>query len=297
MFRINQNVMSINGQRNLFKTEMSLNKAMERLGSGLRINRAADDAAGLSASEGMRSQLAGARESNKNISRDISMLQTADAGLEQMGEMLIRLKELAVAAADSSTNNNNRQALSLEADGLVRELNRIAQGTSYNGITLIGQTSTGMTFTFYVGNGSLNGPGGSAPTAGISVAFVTFLFTGVSIGTVGAGTIGLTAFLYTVANLLSQGSALALVSVAEQGVLNLAKLRTQIGAMHNRLERAQLNIQNEIEQTANAESIIRDADFAVEASNLTRAQILVQSGTSILQQANLAPQNALALLS
>jgi flagellin len=117
-----------------------------------------------------------------------------------------------------------------------------------------------------------------------------------SVGTSGVGVIGQTAFNFTVANLLTQGLALSLVSVAEQAVLNIAKIRTTIGAMQNRLERSQLNIQTEIEQTTNAESIIRDADFAAEASALTRAQILVQSGTSILQQANLVPQSALALL-
>jgi flagellin len=289
MFRVNTNVMSINGQRNLFRTQQALTSTMGRLSSGLRIVHAGDDPAGLSMSEGMRSQIAGARQANRNISQAISMLQTADGGYEQIGDMLTRLKELAVQAADSTLNNANRSAIQLEVTQLLLEMERIAQSTTYNAMTLINAGSTptaSVVLSFYVGDGSLGGPtfeiigfslrGISAATNGISVAGTLFTIGAVSFGTL--------------------NEAAAVVDNVNAAINAVSSLRTSLGAVVNRLERAQANIQTMLENTQNAESIIRDADFAAETAALTRAQILVQAGTSILQQANNLPQNALLLL-
>jgi flagellin len=287
MFRINTNVLSINGQRNLFQTTKDINTRMERLSSGLRINHAADDAAGITASESMRSQLAGLRTANDNSSRAIALLQTADSGLEQIGIMLIRLKELAEQSADSTLNLSNRSGLSTEAAALVKEIDRIASATTYNGISLI--DSVGVTnLTFYVGDGT--------PQTAAADQVVGLALKGVALDAAGLGSIGGAHIGLTVADFLIQSSAEALVPIIDAAVTTLATVRTDVGAFQNRLERSQANIQSAIENTTRSESTIRDADFALEASAMTRAQILAQTGASMLQQANILPQLALSLI-
>ena len=287
MFRINTNVLSINGQRNLFQTTKDINTRMERLSSGLRINHAADDAAGITASESMRSQLAGLRTANDNASRAIALLQTADSGLEQIGIMLIRLKELAEQSADSTLNLSNRSGLSTEAAALVKEIDRIASATTYNGISLI--DSVGVTnLTFYVGDGT--------PQTAAADQVVGLALKGVALDAAGLGSIGGAHIGLTVADFLIQSSAEALVPIIDAAVTTLATVRTDVGAFQNRLERSQANIQSAIENTTRSESTIRDADFALEASAMTRAQILAQTGASMLQQANILPQLALTLI-
>jgi flagellin len=287
MFRINTNVLSINGQRNLFQTSGDLSKRMQRLTSGLRINTAADDPAGLTISELMRSQIAGAKVANQNMSQALTLLQVADGGLEQLGGMLRRLKELAIQSADGTLNDTNRSGISLEAAALVAEIDRIAETTTFNGISLIATAGTTQ-FTFFLGDGSA-AINVSNQIAGLSLKGVDFTAAGV-------GTIGGSSFVLTVADFLSQVSAEALVQKADLAVNSVAQIRTEIGAFMNRLERSQINIQSIMENTANAESIVRDADFAAEASALTRAQILVQSGSSMLSSANLISQAVLQLL-
>lgn len=289
MYRVNTNILSINGQRNLFINTDALQTAMTRLSSGLRIVRSADDAAGLTMSENMRGQIAAAQQSNRNISQAISMLQTADGGYEQIGNMLIRIKELATQAADSTLNSTNRSAISLEVEQLLNEIDRVAQSTTYNGLTLINTTggAASIPLSFYVGDGSLGGP---------TYQVIFFGIQGIraNTATVGIGSGGV--FTLSAASFLSNTNAALLVDIAQNAIISLAALRTQLGAVVNRLERAQSNIQIMIENTRNAESIVRDADFATETAALTRAQILVQASTSILQQANILPQNALLLL-
>ena len=211
--------------------------------------------------------------------------------------MLIGLKDLATQAADATLNPSNRSAISLEVTQLMSEIERIAQSTTYNGLTLISTVGTdaSIALSFYVGDGSLNsatsqiiyfGLGGVNATAanGITIAIWSgATFGGMSVG-VCAG------------NFLNVAQAASAVDIFQRGVNALASLRTSLGAVVNRVERAQANIQAMIENTRNAESIIRDADFATETAALTRAQILVQAGTSILQQSNILPQNALLLL-
>jgi len=291
MFRINTTVLSINGQRNLFNTSKDINTRMERLSSGLRINHAADDPSGLAASEGMRSQLAGLRTANDNASRAIALLQTADSGLEQIGNMLIRLKELAEQSADGTLNASNRSGLSVEAQALINEIDRIASTTTYNGISLIdsaGVTASRTNLTFYVGDGT--------PQTSGSDQLVSLALKGVVFTSAGIGSIGDTACNFTVADFLGQVSAQALVTSIDQAVTDLATIRTDVGAFQNRLERTQENLQAAIENTTRAESNIRDADFALEASAMTRAQILAQTGVSMLSQANVLPQLALSLI-
>jgi len=291
MFRINTNLQAINGQRNLFRTSKDLVTRMERLSSGLRINHAADDASGLTASEAMRSQIAGQRTANDNMSRAITLLQTADSSLEQIGNMLIRLKEVAEQSADGTMNQSNRSALSTEAAALIGEIERIASSTTFNGISLIdsaGVTGSSTNLTFYVGDGTT--------TAGTANEVLGLQLKGVVFNTAGLGSIGDASFNFTLADFLGQVSAQAMVSNIDTAVTTLATIRTDVGAFQNRIERSQANNQAAIENTTRAESNIRDADFAMEASAMTRAQILAQTGASMLSQANVLPQLALSLI-
>lgn len=291
MFRINTNVTSIQSRRILGHTSKDLSNRTERLSSGLRINHANDDAAGLAASEGMRAQITGAKQANQNLSQVTAMLQTADSGLEQIGAMLNRLKQLAIQAADASYNPNNRNAMSLEASALMAEISRIAQTTSYNGMTLISSAGvgTGAVFTFYVGTGD--------HTISSSVQTLTLEVSGVTFSAAGLGSINGVAANLTLADFLVAGDAVALVSAADTAINRLTELRTRIGSFMSRLDKAQSNIRGIDEATQNSESIIRNADFAEESAALTRAQILVQAGTSLLNQADALPQNSLELLS
>lgn len=272
MFRINQNVMSINSRRHLGITETGGRRTMERLASGLRIVRAADDAAGLFVSEQMRAQIAGMKQANRNIQQAIALFQTADGGMEHLNAMLVRLKELAIQSADSTYNNSNRTAIVKEVDQILQEYDRIVNSTTFNGMTLL----NGTQFTFQVGD-----TGGSESRINLRI------------GPVGTASIapGVTSVQWG-----SQSGAIGVLASLELAIASLSAVRTEVGAAQNRMERALLNIQTQIENTTNAESVIRDADFAAETSALTRAQILIQAGTSVLNQANLLPQNALTLL-
>ena len=289
MFRINTNIASLNAQRSLSAVSNDVSKRLERLSSGLRINSAADDAAGLTASESMRAQLTGQRAASDNIARAITLLQTADSGLEQIGGMLVRLKELATQAADDTLNSSNRSAISAEAQALISEIERIAESTNFNGTALINSGQGSVNLTFFIGDGT-SGVAATNQTAAIQVKGVDFATTGI-------GSIGGTAVNITVGDFMTRSSAEALVTAADTAANTVAQIRTEIGAFQNRLERTQSNLQVAIENTANAESTIRDADFAAEAAALTRAQILVQAGTSMLAQANALPQAALLFLS
>ena len=272
MFRINHNVMSINARRMLARSDREVGRAVERLSSGLRINRAADDAAGLFVSESMRAQIQGLQQAGRNVSNAITLLQTAEGGMEQVANMLIRLKELAIASADGTYKAADRAAIQREADALLQELDRIAQSTTFNGMSLL----EGTQFTFQV-----HDTGSNLSQIGISIGPVT---TGVILPGVVSSNWGF------------QTTAIAVIDSIEQGIVSVASVRTQIGAAQNRLERTLLNLQTIVENTTRALSVIRDADFAAETAALTRALILVQAGTSVLNQANLLPQNALSLV-
>ncbi len=290
MFRLNTNVLSITAQRALSRVDKDLNTRMQRLSTGLRINQAADDPAGLTASETLRARIAGQKTADDNMSRAIVLLQTADSGLSQIGNILIRLKELAEQSADGTLSDTNRSGISDEAEQLVAEIDRIASTTTFNGISLIdsaGVTQSRTNLTFYVGDGT-------GDTTGAMV--VGFALKGVAFTATGLGSIGDSAYNLTLADFLGQASAQALVTSIDDAVTTLATIRTDVGAFQNRLERSQADLQSAMENATNSLSTIRDADFATEASALTRAQILSQSGVSMLTQANLVPQLALTLV-
>ncbi|MBT3269232.1 flagellin FliC [Candidatus Poribacteria bacterium] len=272
MFRINHNMTAMNARRHLGAADIDTRRSTERLSSGLRINRAADDAAGLFVSEQMRAKIKGLEQANRNVQSAISLFQTAEGGMEQIASMLIRLKELAIASADGTFTDVSRGGVQLEVAALLEEIDRISTTTTFNGQSLL----EGTVFTFQVGD-----EGSADNRINITIGPVT---TGVILEGVSS------------VDFANQVSAIQVITSIELGVVSLASVRTQVGAAQNRLERTVSNIQVQLENTQNAESVIRDADFASEVASLTRALILVQSGTSVLQQANLLPQNALSLL-
>jgi len=277
IFRINNNIASINAQRHLAKSSAALNKSLERLSSGLRINRAADDAAGLAVSEGMRAELTGLRQASRNAAQATTLVQTAEGGYDEIGDILNRLKELAVQAADESLSDTDRDAIEVEVEQQLSEIDRIADSTTFNGTALITGGTSGTTFTFQVG------AGGSNDQIAVTIK--------------GANTNALASLNnISSADFGTAASASAAIDTIDNAITSLNLNAADIGAFQNRLERVSSNLSTIIENTQAAESVVRDADIAAEVANLTRAQILVQAGTSMLGQANITPQNALALL-
>lgn len=283
---INTNVMSLNSQRVLSRSDASLQTSLERLSSGLRINRAKDDAAGLAISERFTSQINGLNQAVRNANDGISLLQTAEGALEEVTNSLQRMRELAVQAKNGTYNTSDRASLNDEFQALKDEITRISDVTEFNNINLLGQ---GAALSMQVGfeNGTNN-------VIAISV---------IDIRTESNGSGGIANALSTSVRIggASTGSAgTAQISAAITNVTNaldaISNLRGDFGALQNRLESAVRNMQNVVENQSSARSRVRDADFAAETANLTRNQILKQAGTAMLSQANSQPQSVLSLL-
>jgi len=278
---INTNMMSMNSQRQLNRSQMSMQTSLERLSSGLRINRAKDDAAGLAISERITSQVRGLDQAIRNANDGISLLQTAEGALGEVTNALQRMRELAVQSANGTYNSSDRQSLQDEFNALQAEIVRTANVTEFNNINLLGQAST---LSMQVGweNGANNiitviARDMSGTSANNGISFV--LHSGTSIGSTGGPAAAQTA-----------------MSFIDAALNNVNELRADFGAIQNRMESAVRNMENVIENQSAARSRIQDADFARETANLTRTQILQQAGTAMLAQANQLPQNVLSLL-
>ena len=277
IFRINSNIASINAQRNLMQSGRALNKSLEKLSSGLRINRAADDAAGLAVAERLSSELTGLRQASRNSAQATTLVQSAEGGYDEIGNILNRLKELAVQASDDSLTDTDRDAIEVEVAQQLSEIDRIADSTTFNGTALITGGTSGTAFTFQVGAGGTNDQ--------------------IAITIKGANTNALASLSNIVsADFGTAASASAAIDTIDNAITSLNLNGADIGAFQNRLEGVSSNLSTMIENTEAAESVIRDVDIAAEVANMTRAQILVQAGVSMLGQANITPQNALALL-
>jgi flagellin len=277
---INTNVMSLNSQRHLNRSQMSMATALERLSSGLRINSAKDDAAGLAISERQTAQIRGINQGVRNASDAISLAQTAEGSIQEITSALQRIRELAVQAKNATNSQSDRTSLNEEAKQLKAEIQRVA-GTQYNGVNIVGTGATN--FKFQVGAYASN-------TITISTQNVLTI-AGAASG--GSG----------VLNLLSASGGVSSVAGASKLIVKLDvyldsvnSFRAKLGAVQNRFESVIRNGQNVSENLSAARSRIVDADFAQETAALTRAQILQQAGTAMLAQANGLPQNALTLL-
>lgn len=266
--RVNNNVLALNAARNLNINGLRLAKSLERLSSGLRINRAADDAAGLAISEKMRSQIRGLNQATRNAQDGISLIQTAEGALNEIHNMLQRMRELAVQAANEIYTPEDVATLQDEVDQLIEEIDRIVDTTEFNTKVLLDGTMSGVELQVGANEGQT----------------IT-----IDIGDMSAGSIGVDGV-----DLTSDPSGA--ITELDAGIAAVSAGRAALGAIQNRLESTIANLGVAVENMTAAESRIRDADIAFETTQFTRNSILVQAGTAILAQANLAPQNVLSLL-
>jgi len=274
---INTNIVSLNAQRNLSKSTAALAKSVERLSSGLRINHAADDAAGLAISTTLKAQTRSINQAVRNANDAVSMLQTAEGGLAEMSNILLRMRELAEEAANESLGDTERGYLNDEYVALKSEINRISDVTEFAGSKLLdGTLSAGVDFQI-----------GFKNTANDRLTLTVNDTDAAALGlnTTGADSISTAALAQSALSVLD-ASAITIIS----------SRRGSIGALQNRLEYTIANLQTAAENYTAANSRIEDADFAAETAAYVRNQILVQAGTAVLAQANVLPQQALTLL-
>lgn len=274
--RITTNVASINAQRNLSNSQHVLQNSMARLASGSRINKAADDAAGLAISESLKAQIRGLRQASKNANDGISLVQTAEGGLQEISNILIRFRELGVQAASDTIGNTERGFLDVEYQQLKQELQRIAEVTRFNGRDLL--NGTGGMFAIQVG--VYNDDFKDRITFNASAADATM------------EALGLTPH-----GLATKEAAQVSIAAADDAIVSVNAIRANFGALQNRLQSTVNNLGVSDENMSAANSRIRDTDIASETSEMVRNNILLQAGVSVLSQANAAQQVALKLLS
>jgi flagellin len=267
--RINTNVAALNSARILRRSTVSLNKSLERLASGLRINRAADDAAGLAISESFRTLIRGSQVAQRNAQDGVSLIQTAEGALETTTNMLQRIRELAVQSANGTNSTANRESLQLEVAQLLEQIDDIAFDTEFNGLRVL---STAQTVTLQAGSQA-------GQTLSLAVS--------------GSTTADLQVSMVTISSMVAAVSALSTVDVA---IRSVTQLRATFGAIQNRLDFTLNMLLIQEENSTSAESSLRDSDVARETIDFTRNQILVSAGTAVLAQSNVIPQTALQLL-
>ncbi len=277
---VNTNLASLQAQINLNNSSTSLNQSLQRLSSGLRVNSAKDDAAGLAISQTLTSAIRGNNQAMKNANDGISVGQTAEGALGQIANNMQRIREIAVQASNGSVSNTNRSQLQNEVDQLTQEISRIVQTTEFNGTKLL---SGGATLTFQVGSS-----GSSDNQVSVSATDLT------SGGTLHSYNTSLSA-VKTI-DVTTQGGASAVLSSLDADISQISNVRSTFGAVQNRFDAVVANLQNYTANLTAANSRIMDVDFASETANLTKNQILQQAGGSILKQANSLPQAALTLL-
>ncbi len=266
--RINQNIAAQNSYRNLSVTDGQMSKSLEKLSSGFRINRAADDAAGLSISEGLRSQVGGLKVAVRNAQDGISVAQTAEGALNEVHSILQRMRDLSVQASNGGANDDEAKgAAQKEFAQLNEELDRIGETTSFGKSKLLDGTYSG---TFQVGANA-----GEEMTIDIDAVSSTALLTDTLDLTTGAS---------------------AAITTIDDAIQTVSDQRASLGAYQNRFEHTINNLNVAVENLSASESRIRDTDMAQEMVSFTRSQILTQAGTSMLSQANQASQNVLSLL-
>jgi flagellin len=276
---INTNIASLNAQRNLIGSQASLNMSMQRLSSGLRVNSAKDDAAGLAIAERMHAQVRGMNVAIRNANDGISMAQTAEGALAKVGDALQRMRELSVQARNSTNSDSDKDSLNKEFAELQKEITRVIGGTAFNGKTIIGAEATDMTFQI----------GANVTTDDEVIVSTENLNSNADISNISATSV----VIDSTADTSAIASVIENIDVAIDTVNNQ---RAIFGATQSRFEAIISNLQTSVENQSSARSRIMDADFAQETANLSRAQILQQAGTAMVAQANQLPQQVLSLL-
>jgi len=319
---VNTNVSSLNAQRQMMSSSLGLDKAFERLSSGLRINSAADDAAGLQISDRLQSQILGLNQGNRNANDGISLAQTAEGAMEQITDSFQRVRTLAAQAANGSNTNEDRLAIQEEIRALMTEVNRIAADTTFGGENLLDGTYNGV---FQVGSDavqtigfSMQNVGGSATgsisaNGGFTLSGIADVASAIPGGEALSDKLAgmsdqlgsdaqATSFTFsdvfqaTGISVSSQANAQAVLGGMDSLIAVVDKKRAELGAVQNRFQSTINNQANISENLSAAKSRIKDADFAAETAKLTQNQILQQASQTILAQANQRPQAALSLL-
>jgi flagellin len=281
--RINHNISSMIGQGSLATQQTSLGKSLEKLSTGLRINRASDDAAGLSVSESLRAKIRGMGRAKSNAEDGIALVQIAEGATGEINNILQRMRELSIQSSTDTMTTTERSYTDKEFGQLMSEITRISNSATYNGMTLLdGEASSfgasgGASSVLHIGSGS------NAQVDRLSI-------------TVSSMTLGALGLDQTTTSVSTSATALSSLSLIDTAIKSVNTMRSDMGAYVNRLEFAISNLGNQIYNTQDAESRIRDVDFAKETTEFTRSQILTQSATSMLSQANQVPQGVLSLL-
>ncbi|MBZ0265336.1 flagellin [bacterium] len=268
--RINHNILSMTAQRNMWVTQNDMETSINRLSSGLRVNYAWEDPAGLAVSERMRAQISSMVEAERNANYDVNLLATAEGAMMVIDEKLNRMRALSVQASNGALTSTDRGYIDVEFQQLKSEITRIAETTNYNGLNLIdGSFSSGTGIKFHIGTYN---------TANQDYYYV-------NINSMTAASLGLGS-----ANLLTTTTAQSAILSLDSAINSKDSERTRVGSYVERLQNTILNLQISRENAQASESQIRDADIAEEMSNFVRSQILFQTGTSMLAQANMIPQ-------
>jgi flagellin len=271
--RVNTNIASINAQRNTAQVTTRLARNYQKLSTGLRISTAADDAAGLAISERLRSQVRSLSQASRNANDGISLVQVGEGALNEVSNILVRLRELTIQSANGSSSTADKNTIKEEFDSLVNEVNRIAQSTEFNGIRLLDGSSTSVTFQVGINT--------TANVDQLDVSLTPALSTSLGLSSLDVG---------------SGGSTSTAILAIDSAINAVSQLRGKFGSLQNRLQSTIANLGVAGESLSAAESRIRDVDVAYETAELTRNNILQQASISILAQANQQPQSALTLL-
>ncbi|MBU2894913.1 flagellin [Colwellia sp. D2M02] len=318
---VNSNISSLNAQRQLSKSGGDLDTAFQRLSSGLRINSAKDDAAGLQISDRLQSQILGLNQGNRNANDGISLAQTAEGAMEEMTSMFQRVRTLAQQAANGSNTDDDRLAIQEEIRSLMDEVNRVATDTTFGGQNLLDGTYNasfqvgadavqvvGFSMQYVGGTATINSLAANGGFTVSGIAGIASAVTGKGLTTLAAGVSTIsgnaitgaddfaTRFLAATISVSTQENAQYILAGMDSMVAVVDKKRAELGAVQNRFQSTIRNQSNISENLSAAKSRIKDADFAMETAKLTRAQILQQASQTILSQANQRPQAALSLL-
>ena len=282
---INTNINSLNAQRNLSTSQSSLAMSMQRLSSGLRVNSAKDDAAGLAIAERMTSQVRGMNVSIRNANDGISMSQTAEGALGKVADSLQRMRELSVQAANATNSSSDKDSLDKEFGELSKEIQRVLGGTSFNGQHMLG--SDAKAFTFQVGANT---------TSNDTIDITTTDLTADATVTAVAGTDNTGAARALIDSTASATAIQGVINNIDTAISTINDKRAMMGASQSRFDSVITNLQSSVENQTAARSRIMDTDFAAETANLSRAQILQQAGNAMVAQANQLPNQVMTLL-
>jgi flagellin len=298
--RINHNISAMTTQGSLFKVGQDISKSLERLSTGLRINRASDDAAGLAISEKLRTQVQGTAQAMRNAQDGIAAINIAEGAANEVSSILQRMRELAVQSANDTLTSTERTYTNTEYKQLIGEIDRIAAVTNYNGMKLLSSAGTSANDRFGIGGSAAANTKGSALWIDANSTYgadsITITIDSLTTNSLGSGAQSGNVASLAVTTLTTQSDSINAVKSLDESINSVNLMRSNMGAFVNRIEHAINNLTTSNTNQQSAESLIRDVDFASETTQFTRNQILTQSATAMLAQANTLPQGVLALL-